>query len=158
MAAVRWNKSIKQILICEIGSYLRLSRFSALLQESVINDVEKIDQITKNKLIIVVKLLFVIVMNVDDQNAGNKTEIIKYIDTLKKVNESLRSRGSSPYGGYLGSRIEGVISFISDNMLDKPNLKLILPMPQIVNVHVGLSLVKITSYASGWISFPFFTS
>lgn len=140
MSLVRWNTSIKQFTLNQIGKYARSFRLKAVLNEvSLCIEEDKIDRLSADKLKIIAKLVFAVMMNIDDKNVGNKVELETYLKTIQKENLALQSSWLNQLDWYINT----IINFSSKNMQHDSSANFVSPPEVVVNVKVGLSIIHI---------------
>lgn len=145
MSLVRWNNSIKRFAIDQIGKYVgNKVPLKPLLNQLYIVDEDEIYHLNTHDLKLIAKLVFAIMMNIDDRNVGNKGLLEAYLTNLQQDNVEVCNSVAIYSIDY---RLGRIINFISKNMKHDPDANFVSPPQQLVNVHVGLSIVKITREA-----------
>ncbi len=148
MPTTNLKQNIKYFVIKKIGSYASISKFSWLIDQIIPIDENTLDKVNAEKIKFITKLLFVVINNIDDQNAGNKTAIIKYINEMQELNKQYKSKILKAPGGWLTIYFEEIIEFIQKNMVDNSIADLILLPDDSRIIYIGQSLIKISRFLS----------
>lgn len=153
MSLVRWNNSIKRFAINKIGNYAENKvPLKPLLNQLYIVNEDKLYDLNTHDLKLIAKLVFAIMMNIDDRNVGNKGLLEAYLANLRQENIQVCNCVVVYSIDY---RLESIINYISKNMKHDPDANFVSPPEKLINVHVGLSIAKITRAAHLRIKMPF---